>query len=207
MAERRLKKLNRRELLQMLLVQCEESERLQQELDEIKEQFNTMSESYERLKEKLNVKDERLNQKDEMITAVKEENGKLAAEIDELKRTGAAGPAAEAVEQIGNIFREAQKAAEQYLADVQKGTACTDSSLPKVLLELPEKNVKMPPLEQRGKESGFRKERPVYRTEQTAPLDLGQVKFTVRTGNARLVHEQDKTERASFDLAAGSLYG
>lgn len=75
MAEKELRKLNRRELLQMLLVQCEESERLQRELDEIQEQFDTMSESYGRLKCKLDVKDERLNQKDRRI-------GELAAEAD-----------------------------------------------------------------------------------------------------------------------------
>ena len=67
MAERELQRLKRRELLRMLLVQCEEMERLQQEADEIKAELAVLTESYERLKIKLNVKDERLNQKDERI--------------------------------------------------------------------------------------------------------------------------------------------
>ena len=92
MAERELKRLNRRELLQMLLVQCEESERLQEELDEIQKQFDTMSESYERLKLKLNLKDERLNQKDLQIQELTAEAETLKNEMEELKRTGMAGP-------------------------------------------------------------------------------------------------------------------
>ena len=67
MAEKGLRRLKRRELLQMLLVQCEESERLQQKLDAVNERFAVMSESYERLKKKLDVKDERLNEKDAQI--------------------------------------------------------------------------------------------------------------------------------------------
>ena len=62
MAEKELRRLKRRELLQMLLVQCEETERLSQEADEIKQQIDAVMESYERLKKKLDVKDERLNQ-------------------------------------------------------------------------------------------------------------------------------------------------
>ena len=37
MAEKELRKLKRRELLQMLLMQCEETEKLQQETDEMKD--------------------------------------------------------------------------------------------------------------------------------------------------------------------------
>lgn len=207
MAERELKKLSRRELLQMLLVQCEESERLQQEADEIKEQFDIMSESYERLKGKLNVKDERLNQKDAAIAALKMENERLTAQIEELKRTGAEGSAAEAAERIGAIFREAQKAAEQYLADIQKGTAGADNEQPKVRLALPDKGAKKLPFEQIGKAAGFRKKQMLLRTGQMIPVSSGQAKFTVRTGNARPVSEQEETEFVKLDLAAGSLYG
>ena len=48
MAEKELRRLKRRELLQMLLVQCEETERLSQEADEIKQQIDAVMESYER---------------------------------------------------------------------------------------------------------------------------------------------------------------
>ena len=41
-----LRRLKRRELLQMLLIQCEETERLQQETDEMRAQMKTVMESY-----------------------------------------------------------------------------------------------------------------------------------------------------------------
>lgn len=207
MAEKELKKLNRRELLQMLLVQCEESERLQQELDELQEQFDAMSESYERLKLKLNVKDERLNQKDAAITALEEENEKLAAEIEELRRTGAAGSAAEAAERIGNIFREAQRAAEQYLAAVQKNGAAEGSGQPKVCLALPDKGERKLPFEQIGKAAGRRKKQPVLRTVREIPAAFGPAKFTVRTGNAGASSGREASETVTPPLAAGSFYG
>ena len=37
MAERELKRLKRRELLQMLIIQCEEAERMQKEMDEMRQ--------------------------------------------------------------------------------------------------------------------------------------------------------------------------
>ena len=55
MAEKELRKLNRRELLKLLLIQCEEMDRMQQEYDEMKTKLETFMESYERLKGKLNV--------------------------------------------------------------------------------------------------------------------------------------------------------
>lgn len=80
MADKELRRLKRRELLQMLVMECEEAERLEQEsgrlreqLDAMKEQMDTIMESYERLKKKLDVKDERLNQKDETIAMLKSE--------------------------------------------------------------------------------------------------------------------------------------
>ena len=72
MTSKELRRLSRRELLQMLLAQCEETERLEQELGELTEAHETMSESYERLKAKLNVKDERLNAKDAQIAELRD---------------------------------------------------------------------------------------------------------------------------------------
>lgn len=118
MADMELKKLKRRELLQMLLLQCEESERLQKELDEITAEHEAMSESYERLKVKLNVKDERLNQKDARIA-------ELTKEIEEMKESrvielAEAGSIAEAALRLNGIFEAAQQAADQYLMNVRK---------------------------------------------------------------------------------------
>ena len=201
MAEKELRKLNRRELLQMLLVQCEESERLQRELDEIQEQFDTMSESYGRLKLKLDVKDERLNQKDRRIGELAAEAEALRSEVEELKRTGMAGSAAEAADRIGAIFREAQRAAEEYLAGVRKGTA---EEKPKVPLALPDKGErKRIPFEQAGRLAGLRKKQPVLRRGQTALTDFSKAGVSERAGEAVTV----ETEFASLDLVSGDLYG
>jgi len=80
MAEKELRRLKRRDLLQMLLMQREETERLQRETDEMREKMAVTLESYERLKKKLDVKDERLNQKDVKITDLIQELEELRAE-------------------------------------------------------------------------------------------------------------------------------
>lgn len=118
MADKELRKLKRRELLQMLLVQCEESERLEEELKELIAEHEAMSESYERLKQKLNVKDERLNQKDARIA-------ELTEEIEEMKTSREielteAGSIAEAALRLNGIFEAAQEAADQYLMNIQR---------------------------------------------------------------------------------------
>lgn len=118
MADKGLQKLKRRELLQMLLIQCEETERLQKESDELRTEFDTMAESYERLKVKLNVKDARLNKKDAEIAALK-------AQIEDMKASRVieladAGSIAEASLKLNGVFEAAQKAAEQYLQNVKR---------------------------------------------------------------------------------------
>lgn len=80
MAEKELRRLKRRDLLRMLLMQCEEAERLQQETDAMKEKMEVILESYERLKKKLDVKDERLNQKDAKIAELKSQIEEMKAE-------------------------------------------------------------------------------------------------------------------------------
>lgn len=119
MEDKTLRGLSRRELLQMLLVQCEETERLQQEQEELKGQMETVMESYERLKKKLDVKDERLNQKDARIA----ELGRELEEMQNRKTSIPEGSLAEAVQRIDEIFGEAQKAAGQYLMGFQMPTA------------------------------------------------------------------------------------
>ncbi|MCI8465911.1 MAG: hypothetical protein HFI63_08655 [Lachnospiraceae bacterium] len=180
MAEKELRKLNRRELLQMLLVQCEESERLQLELDEINERFDVMSESYERLKKKLDVKDERLNQKDAKIGALGTEIEELKAENEALRRTGMVGSASEAAERISEIFKEAQRRAEECLRDVQKS----------------ERGEKPVPFKG-GRISSIRKKQNTPRLHQEIPADSELVR----------VAEQAETEFASLDIAAGGIYG
>lgn len=118
MTDKDLRKLNRRELLQMLLVQCQETERHKQESDEARQQFEDLEKRYERLIGKLNIKDERLNQKDakirELRDIIKEMKASKAIELEE------AGSIAEAALRINEIFEAAQRAADQYLMNVQR---------------------------------------------------------------------------------------
>lgn len=118
MADKELKKLKRRELLQMLLIQCEESERLQGELDEITTEHEAMSESYERLKVKLSVKDDRLNQKDAKIAELKKEIEEIkSSRTTEFAETDSIS---EAIDRLNEIFETAQQAVDQYLANIRK---------------------------------------------------------------------------------------
>lgn len=117
MTNKELRRLSRRELLQMLLVQCEETERLEQELGELTGAHEAMSESYERLKVKLNVKDERLNEKDAKIAelqgVIEQMRTSRMIELEE------AGNIAEAALRLNGVFEAAQRAAEQYLLNVR----------------------------------------------------------------------------------------
>lgn len=118
MAEKELHRLRRRELLQMLLEQCEETERLQQESEDTNRQLRELEERYERLLRKLNIKDERLNQKDAKIA-------KLNSTIEEMRASRAieleeAGSIAEASLRLNGIFEAAQRSAEQYLMNVKR---------------------------------------------------------------------------------------
>ncbi len=113
MAEKELRRLNRKELLELLLIQCEEMERMQFEYNEMKTNLETFMESYERLKGKLNVKDERLNQKDAKIA-------ELTGIIEEMQNSTAAAPPdadtiAEAAVKLNKIFEDARKSMDQYL--------------------------------------------------------------------------------------------
>lgn len=118
MADKELRGLKRRDLLQMLIAQCEETERLQQEADKANAQLRELGESYERLKAKLNVKDERLNQKDARIAELQDtiEEMKASKEI----QLAEAGSIAEAALRLSGIFEAAQEAADLYLMNVKK---------------------------------------------------------------------------------------
>ncbi len=135
MTGRELRRLRRRELLRMLLVQCEESERLQEEADKIKKKFDDMSESYERLKKKLDVKDERLNEKDARIAELEEELEKLKesreAELENLESIAATAL------RLDEMFEEAEAAAEAYLEKVRKLKEGVETKLPEQKEALP----------------------------------------------------------------------
>ena len=71
MVDKEFRRLKRKDLLQMLIMQCEETERLQQEVDQTSARLRELEASYERLKVKLDVKDDRLNQKDAKIAELR----------------------------------------------------------------------------------------------------------------------------------------
>ncbi len=117
MTDKELRRLNRRELLQMLIVQCEEAERLQKEADAANARLKVLEESYERLKIKLNVKDERLNQKDAKIVELNKKIEEMQmAKVDELK---ADGSFAEAAFLLEGFLKAVRKDAGTNLAVVQ----------------------------------------------------------------------------------------
>lgn len=187
MADKELRKLNRRELLKMLLVQCEETERLTQESDEIREQFNAMAESYGRLKKKLDLKDARLNQKDAKIA-------ELRQEIEDMKKSRAieledAGSIAEAAIRINGVFEAAQKAAEQYLMNVRE-------------LSERERENKQIPFEP-GRISGTRRKTKPARSRQTVPMSLSQT----ADGRSKKYTEESPAGELKLAAAAGDIHG
>lgn len=195
MADRELRKLKRRELLQMLLVQCEETERLQRESDEIKEEYGKMMESYTRLKRKLDIKDARLNQKDAKIAELKqtieEMSASKAIELEE------AGSIAEAAIRINGVFEAAQRAAEQYLMNVRQLSERAASKA-QTKTQAAENQI---PFES-GRISGTRKKARPLRTRQIVPMSMGQA------GNLKgSPSEEDETGHVKMAAVSGDNRG
>ncbi len=197
MADKELRKLKRRELLRMLLVQCEETERLQKELNELTREHDVMSESYERLKGKLNVKDERLNQKDAQIASLKSTIEEM--KLDRMIELTEAGNIAEAALRLNGIFEMAQQAADQYLMNVKRYA----ESEPKIALIQEEEDVeeseKRIPFEF-GWRAGIRRRTGVPRTRQMTALGYGKI-------DADTGHEPDAGREISYLMASGESHG
>ncbi len=141
MTDKELQKLKRRELLQLLLDQAQESERLRGELAAAEEHAREMDETFARLRQRLNDKDnqieeqeetfarlrQRLDQKDarireleeaaEMNETVREAQGGRDIQVAALSEVGSI---AEAALQLNGIFEAAQKAADLYLQKVRE---------------------------------------------------------------------------------------
>ena len=161
MADKELRRLRRRELLKMLLVQCKETERLQRESDEANAALAELTERYERLIGKLNVKDERLNQKDAQISALK---GTLEEmKLNRVIELEEAGSIAEAALKLNGIFEVAQQAADQYLMNIRRLGEHT--SRMSVVPEMPEE--KQVPFES-GWRAGIRRKTTTSRARYTA---------------------------------------
>ena len=200
MAERELRKLKRRDLLQMLLVQCQETERLQQETDEMKERFDAMAESYERLKKKLDVKDERLNQKDAKISELRREIERMkvsrAAEIEEV------GSITDATIRLNEVFEEAQRAAEMYLINVQRIKKRIQGKASPHVQE-------MPKAEPEGNSIPFQPNR-ISNRERAEAARMEQPVLMPSRAEQNQSREEVQTEESEpkqFAAASGGIYG
>ena len=125
MEKKEWRRLKRKDLLQMLLTQCEETERFEQETeslqkkaDEMQEKMDVILESYERLKKKLDVKDERLNQKDAKIAELRQELEELKAEKE--AREDRVSAMEEAFYHFRDMFEEVQRTVTTYMANERK---------------------------------------------------------------------------------------
>lgn len=132
MTNKELQKLGRRELLQLLLNQAKETERLTAELAETQAQLQELTETYERLRERLNHKDERIH---ELETTLEEEREKREIDLEDV------GSIAEAALKLHGVFDAAQEAADFYLRSIQE------------LYPLPE-GAELPPLPEERPEPG-----------------------------------------------------
>ena len=109
--DKELQKLKRRDLLQLLLDQAQETEQLRRDLAAAADKALEMEATFERLKERLNEQDARIQELND--TLQKEREGQMTglAEV---------GSIAEAALQLNNIFEVAQRAADLYLRKVHE---------------------------------------------------------------------------------------
>ncbi|WP_297294406.1 hypothetical protein [uncultured Oscillibacter sp.] len=110
MTDRELQKLGRRELLQLLLEQAKESERLRKQVGELEEQLRQTEEGYERLRDRLDSKDAQIHELEDTLHAERE---KRETDLENV------GSIAEAALRLNGVFDAAQRAADYYLQSIQ----------------------------------------------------------------------------------------
>lgn len=124
MTEKELHKLRRQDLLKLLLAQAKEFEQVRQRQEETEETLRQTEGTLERLKARLDEKDAqlaklkgRLDKKDMQIQEYRDfmEKSRSSRRI-ELEH---AGSIAEAALKLNGVFEAAQKAADQYLYNIQ----------------------------------------------------------------------------------------
>lgn len=121
MTDKELQKLGRRELLELLLEQAKEAERLGKLLRETDEQLRQLEESYERLRERLDHKDEKIHELQDALQAEQEKAPAAPPDI---------GSLAEAALQLSGVFEAAQQAADQYLESIRMYYPLPESARP-----------------------------------------------------------------------------
>ena len=110
MTDRELQKLGRRELLQLLLEQAKESERLRKQVGELEEQLRQTEEGYERHRDRLDSKDAQIHELEDTLHAERE---KRETDLENV------GSIAEAALRLNGVFDAAQRAADYYLQSIQ----------------------------------------------------------------------------------------
>lgn len=128
MTDKELQKLGRRELLQLLLDQAKETDRLSKLLRDTEGQLSQMEESYERLRERLDQKDAKIH---ELQTTLQTEREKRETDLSEV------GSIAEAALRLNGVFDAAQEAANQYLQSVKEFYAIPEGMEPRLRPEAP----------------------------------------------------------------------
>lgn len=124
MTEKEFSKLRRRDLLELLLSQIQEDERLERKVSAMMSRITSQEKTLNRLKDKLNEKDAqleklkgRLDDKDREIGTLREtldqERSSRRIELDE------AGSIAEAALKLSGIFEAAQDAADRYMENIR----------------------------------------------------------------------------------------
>lgn len=110
MTQKDLHKLRRQDLLELLLAQGEEAERMEAELAECREKLGTLERTYERVRKRLDVKDAIIH---ELKASLETERTQKQIQLED------AGSIAEAALRLNGIFEAAQEAADQYLYNVR----------------------------------------------------------------------------------------
>lgn len=111
MTDKELQKLGRRELLQMLLEQAKEAERLGALLKETEEKCRELEDNYERLRGRLDKKDAQIHN---LRVTLQTEREKREMDMENV------GSIAEAALKLNGVFEAAQQAANQYLQSVRE---------------------------------------------------------------------------------------
>lgn len=125
MTEKELHRLRRQDLLQLLLSQGKEALTLQTKLSNANSALIQTKAGYDRLKEKLDEKDALIEKLKGRLDAKDVRISELKAELEALRlsrkiQIEEAGSLAEAALRLNGIFETAQKAADQYLYNLQR---------------------------------------------------------------------------------------
>lgn len=181
MTDKELQKLGRRELLQMLLEQAREAERLGALLKETEGKYQELQDSYERLRGRLDKKDVQIQN---LRATLQTEREKREVDMEN------AGSIAEAALRLNGVFEAAQRAANQYLQSVRE------------LYPAPE-GVEMPPMAMTEEDVEAAAAAASAQAARTAAADTESP--AAETPAAEKPEKREKPERKPAETARRSL--